>query len=334
MPRMPRLDLPGHYYHVIVRGVERRPIFRSPDDRHDFLSRLVEGLRESGSLCFAWTLMTNHLHLLLLSGARGLSSLMHPLLTGYVGAFNRRHKRVGHLVQNRYKSLLCQADRYFLELVRYIHLNPVRGGLVKTLEELRQYPWTGHVGLMGTVPLVWQATDPVLSRFGSTIRSARTAYEQFLYDRWNEGVRDDLEGRIRRSNHHPDERVDARILGEEDFVEKILTQADDLEREETTLRRAGITMETLQATAAETFNVSPDSLERRDRRRPVARARALFIYAATELLGRNGQELAQRFRLGSTSVSEARQRGRQLAEEHQFLKRLEDRLEGRLRLVK
>src|SRR5437879_4683748 len=103
MPRLPRLDLPGQFYHVMVRGVERRPIFRSEEDRQDFLGRLIQGLRTTGAHCYAWALMTNHLHLLVLSGARGLAALMHPVLTGYVGAFNRRYDRVGHLVQNRFK---------------------------------------------------------------------------------------------------------------------------------------------------------------------------------------------------------------------------------------
>jgi len=302
--------------------VERRSIFNAPADRTDFLSRLAAGLTESGSLCFAWALMTNHLHLLLLSGARGLSSLMHPLLTGYVGAFNRRYKRVGHLVQNRFKSILCQADRYFLELIRYIHLNPVRAGLVKTLEELRRYPWTGHVGLMGTVPLLWQATDPVLGRFGSTVSAARTAYEQFLRDRWSEGVRDDLEGRLMRPRQ-AGESFDARILGEEDFVEKIWAEAESIEGQALLLKRSGLSLETLQRVAAETFQVDPGLLICRDRRRSVAQARSLFIYGATELLGHSGQRLAEQLTLSSAAVSQARQRGRQLATEYHLLKRLQ-----------
>src|SRR5581483_10224160 len=143
MPRLPRLDLPGHFYHVMVRGVARCPIFRSSLDREDFLTRFITGLTRTASLCYAWALMSNHLHLLLVAGPTGLADLMHPLLTGYVGAFNRRYKRVGHLVQNQFKAILCDKESYFLELVRYIHLNPVRAGIVQTIQDLGRCPWTG-----------------------------------------------------------------------------------------------------------------------------------------------------------------------------------------------
>ena len=191
---MPRLDFPGQFYHVIVRGVERRPIFKTGEDKTDFLGRLAKSLQKTCSQCFAWALMTNHLHLLILSGAEGLAALMHPLLTGYVGAFNRRYGRVGHLVQNRFKAILCDANAYFLQLVRYIHLNPVRAGIVKTLEELAGYPWTGHPAVLGRIRIAWQAVDPLLSHFGSTVDQARRAYGVFLQDGWTEGHRDDLEG--------------------------------------------------------------------------------------------------------------------------------------------
>jgi hypothetical protein len=93
--------------------------------------------------------MPNHFHLLVRTGTRPLSQSMKRLLTGYVVNFNRRHKRYGHLFQNRYKSIICEEDPYLLELTRYIHLNPVRGGLVPRLRDLRRYPWTGHAAILG-----------------------------------------------------------------------------------------------------------------------------------------------------------------------------------------
>lgn len=148
MPRQARLNLPGLFYHVMARGIERRPIFRTAKDYGDFLKRLQTGLARSACRCFAWVLMPNHIHLLILSGYRGIVSLLHPLLTGYATAFNLRYRRSGHLFQNRYKSIICEEDPYFLELVRYIGLNPARAGLVKTPEELARYPWTSHMALM------------------------------------------------------------------------------------------------------------------------------------------------------------------------------------------
>ena len=130
MPRHARIDIPGFLQHVIVRGIERRDIFITDDDREDFVRRLSGLLEETSTACYAWALLDNHVHLLLIPTEISLSILMRRLLTGYAVSFNLRHKRAGHLFQNRYKSIVCDSDVYLLELVRYIHLNPVRAGKV------------------------------------------------------------------------------------------------------------------------------------------------------------------------------------------------------------
>ncbi len=108
-------------------------------DRKEFISRLGRITRETRTAVYAWALMTNHAHLLLRSGPFGLSAVMRRLLTGYAIAYNRRHKRNGRLFQNRYKSIICEKDAYFRELVRYIHLNPLQTKLVKRFSELESY---------------------------------------------------------------------------------------------------------------------------------------------------------------------------------------------------
>ena len=149
MPRKARLDAPGVLHHIIVRGIERRKIFRDDSDRDDFLKRLGGILRKSQTPCFAWALMPNHFHLLLRTGLTPLSNVMRRLLTGYAVTFNLRHRRSGHLFQNRYKSIVCQEEAYLLELVRYIHLNPMRAKLVADLNALDRYRFCGHGPLMG-----------------------------------------------------------------------------------------------------------------------------------------------------------------------------------------
>ena len=124
MPRKARIDAPGALHHIIVRGIERRKIFYNDRDRDNFLERLGVVLTETSTPCFAWTLIPNHLHLLLRTGSTPIATVMRRLLTGYAVTFNGRHRRHGQLFQNRYKSILWQADLYLLELVRYIHLNP------------------------------------------------------------------------------------------------------------------------------------------------------------------------------------------------------------------
>jgi putative transposase len=108
MPRLARLDAPGVLHHVIIRGIERKPIFRNAADRDDFIDRLSLLVPDTETRCYAWTLMGNHAHFLFRSGSDGLSRLMQRLLTGYAVGFNRRHRRHGQLFQNRYKSIICQ----------------------------------------------------------------------------------------------------------------------------------------------------------------------------------------------------------------------------------
>jgi len=164
----------------MVRGIERRPIFRDTKDRADFLARLA-ALADAGALVvYAWALLPNHAHLLVRTGQRPLARSMRSLLTGYAGTFNRRHHRVGHLFQNRYKSVVVEEGAYLVELVRYLHLNPLRAGILRDLRALDRYPWTGHAALCGRAEYAWQATGEILAQFGRDRRRARAAYRAFV----------------------------------------------------------------------------------------------------------------------------------------------------------
>jgi len=133
----------------MARGIERRKLFRDDKDHTSFLERLANILEETQTQCYAWALIPNHFHLLMKTGATPLSKVMRRLMTGYAVTFNKRHKRSGHLFQNRYKSVICEEDPYLLELIRYIHLNPLRAKLVSDLKELDKYPWAGHSAILG-----------------------------------------------------------------------------------------------------------------------------------------------------------------------------------------
>ncbi|MBN2108631.1 MAG: transposase, partial [Deltaproteobacteria bacterium] len=156
MPRGARLDAPGTLHHVMIRGIEKGRIVKNDDDRRDFVSRMGSLAKETGTAVYAWALMSNHAHLLLRSGRTGMPVFMRRLLTGYASAYNRRQKRYGHVFQNRYKSIVCEEDPYFQRLVCYIHLNPLRAGLVHTLKELDSYPWCGHAVVMKRLKNDWQ----------------------------------------------------------------------------------------------------------------------------------------------------------------------------------
>jgi len=148
MPHGPRLDAPGALHHVMVRGIERRRIFRADRDRRLCLDRLATLVTASGAGLYAWCLMPNHVHVLLRTGTMPLSLFMRRWVGPYASAFNRRHGRAGHLFQNRFKRIVVEEEAYLLALVRYIHLNPVRARLC-TADELDRYRWTGHAVLLG-----------------------------------------------------------------------------------------------------------------------------------------------------------------------------------------
>ena len=169
MPRRVRLDAPGCVHHVIQRGVERRVTFVDDSDRHDFLRRLDAVLPDEGVRCLAWVLMPNHFHLVLQTGTRPLWKALHRIGTGYSMRFNRRHERVGHLVQNRFWSRNARDDADVKNLIRYVHRNPLRAGLVRSIHELARHPWCGHAALAGTRPSRrFHSVDAALAYFGAT----------------------------------------------------------------------------------------------------------------------------------------------------------------------
>ena len=175
-------------------SIDRQKIFENDDDRNHFLSRLGGILTETKTDCYAWALMPNHFHLLLRTGNVSISTAMRRLLTGYALWYNRRHRRYGHLFQNRYKSILCQEDAYLLELVRYIHLNPIRARVAPDLKILDRYPYCGHSVLMSNVKFDWQNTDKVLALFGKQSGTARRSYRRFVNKGVDQGKRTDLTG--------------------------------------------------------------------------------------------------------------------------------------------
>ncbi|MBW6512245.1 MAG: transposase [Desulfuromonadaceae bacterium] len=187
-----RVDIPNLLQHVIIRGIDRRAIFTGDDDRYNFVQLLSDQLITTETNCFAWALLDNHAHLLLCPRLIPLTKFMRQLLTGYAVAFNLRHQRSGYLFQDHYKLTVCDEDEYLLELVRYIHLNPLRAGLVSTLEALDRYPWCGHAVLLGQAALPGQVTSEVLACFGKTIKTSLRSYRTFVADGIATGRRDDM----------------------------------------------------------------------------------------------------------------------------------------------
>ncbi len=269
MPRKARIDAPGALHHIIVRGIERRKIFEDDTDRNNFLDRLGKVLSETGTKCFAWALIPNHFHLFLRTGACPLATVMRRLLTGHAMNFNRRHRRSGQLFQNRYKSILCQEDTYLLELVRYIHLNPIRAGLVSDIKTLDKHPFCGHAVVMGKKKNDWQDDAYVLKLFSDKKSTARRRYKIFVQKGIQEGKRPELTGgglirssggwsvitSLRRANIHF--KSDERVLGDSDFVARVLRAADESLERKYDLKSKGYDIDKLSNRVAEIFFIDP-----------------------------------------------------------------------------
>jgi putative transposase len=318
MPRQPRLDAPDTLHHVMVRGIERTQVFRDDTDRADFVARVAHLAEQGAWIVYAWALLPTHAHLLVRTGTRPLPRSMRSLLTGYAGAFNRRHQRVGHLFQNRYKSIVVEEEPYLLELVRYLHLNPLRAKVVPDLRALARYPWTGHSALLGTVPRPWQNTASILARFGVSRRRAIHAYRAFLAAGVAQGRRPELQGggllrslggwvavTALRQGREP-YQGDARILGGSAFVAARLRAVPPVAPLPGAAR---VALGTLATRLAADVGVPVAALGGGSQTRAAVTARQLLAYVWVEVLGRRASELARALGHTRGHVSAAARRG-------------------------
>jgi REP element-mobilizing transposase RayT len=316
------LDSAGTLHHIILRGIEKRQIFDDDLDRETFVNRMGQLALETKTKIYAWSLMTNHAHLLMRSGPEGLPQYMRRLLTGYAQAYNRRHHRYGHLFQNRYKSIVCEEDPYFQELVRYIHLNPLRAGLVKNLIHLDRYPWAGHGVLMGKVEYSWQDVDYVLSWFGKGAGQARRLYRRFVADGIDQGRRPELVGgglirslgnwsavqSLRRSG----EKVltDERILGTDDFVERVLGEAENRAKRLFSFRLRGKEVQQLIEERCKEEGISAPELQMGGRRGVISEIRSALALKLAREWGLPLAEIARQLGVSTSAISQTLRRKR------------------------
>ncbi|WP_028313959.1 transposase [Desulfatibacillum aliphaticivorans] len=332
MPRKSRIDAPGLLHHVMIRGIERKPIFADDQDRDALMDRLALVLPETQTACYAWVFMENHAHFLFRSSPAGISHIMRRLMTGYAGYFNRRHVRHGPLFQNRFKSVLCQENAYFKELVRYIHLNPVRAGVASDLKELAGHRYCGHRVLLGKSPCPWQDTEFVLADFGNSLGASRRRYADFVKVGLNMGRRDDLTGgglvrslggweavKATFPSKESRQKSDQRILGDGDFVQSILNQAKENLSGKYLLAAKGIDRKKALKKASALFGVAPAWILTKSRQQPLADARSLYCYWAARKLGISQAELSRELAMTSGGVTHAVNRGRRIAMENRYV---------------
>lgn len=322
MPRHARLDYPGGLYHLINRGIERREIFLCENDYRYFKDIIGELVEEEQVQCYAWALMPNHFHLLIVRGATPIATFMSRLLTRYAVYYNRKYKRSGHLFQNRYKSVLCDKDSYLKKLVAYIHLNPVKAKIVKGMEGLANYPWTGHRALLGMEKNKWQNIEEILGLFGQTEKQAKTTYERYLCEQKDENT--DLSGgglirsggTLEKATSHrklEQEMYDDRILGRGDFVEKVLNQMDEKDRIQTKLKRS-MTIEELIAHVSQERGVKPVELYKKGKTtRKATECRAICLYLGVNYMEESVSSLSKKFQICQPSGSVLYRKGEKLS---------------------
>jgi len=223
MSRSIRIEFPDALYHVTARGDRREDIFEDDQDRQDFLLILEQVITQFNWTCHAWCLMDNHYHLLIQTPDGNLSKGMRQLNGVYTQASNRRHRRVGHLFQGRFKAILVDSDAYLLELARYVVLNPVRAAMVKKPADWQWSSYRASVGLVPAAP--WLAEDGLLAMFAKRRSLAQQRYAQFVA----EGIKADspwanLKGQVFLGDKQFVNRMQAHIQTGKDDVQIPLAQ--------------------------------------------------------------------------------------------------------------
>jgi len=315
MPRGARLDAEGALHHVMVRGLERRKIFLAQVDREDLVERLAAVIPWSGAGVYAWSLLPNHFHLFIRTGQVPLARIMRKLLTGYAISFNHRHHRAGHLFQNRYKSILVEEEPYLLELVRYIHLNPLRAKVVENVEELGAYPWSGHAALLGKARYSWQDCGYILGQFGRKGNRARGIYERFVNEGAGQGRREDLAGGGLVRSLGGWEKVkslgrgrekwssDERVLGSSEFVEEILKDIENGKGKRRFIETPPPgAFDHVVEVVGKKLGLSRGEVLGGSRRRRVVRARNIISYIAVHEYGLSLKEVSEALRVSKQSV--------------------------------
>lgn len=305
MARKPRLHENGGVYHVMLRGNGGQNIFFDGDDHYHFYLLLQQGIARYGHRIHGFCLMSNHVHLAIQVGEEPLAKIMQNLSFRYTRWVNRKQKRIGHLFQGRYKAIMVDRDAYLLELVRYIHLNPVRANLVR---QPQTYAWSGHRTYLGQEALPWLTTDWVLSQFGARRAASRKHYEAFMHEGRSEGRRDEF---------HRGGDNDQRVLGDDRFAEQMLNKSS--------IPAKRITLDKLIKIVGRDYRLTESDLASAGRERQASEARCVIGWLAQKSGQATLTEVGKRFGRDVTTLS----RGvRQLELKAKISKALAKRMEN------
>lgn len=282
MARKPRLHVPGGLYHVLLRGNGGQDIACDESDHHHLYFLLQSGVERYGHRIHGFCCMTNHIHLAIQVAENPLSEIMQNLSFRYTRWINKKASRTGHLFQGRYKAILVDTDSYLLELIRYIHLNPVRAGITNDPVD---YAWSSHRCYLGMETLPWLETDFVLSQFAKRLNTCRKRYTDFVQSGKAEGHREEF--------HRGGE--DRRVLGDNSFVESVTgTPIQPLPK---------VMLDDIVAHISSVYGVSEGELRHPGRNRRIAEARAVVGWLARRLGVASIKEVALYFQREASTLS-------------------------------
>ena len=308
MARKLRIEFEGAFYHVIIRGNQRQKVFLEEKDFLKYLEFLSDYKGRYGFRVYAYVLMSTHVHLLVETGQVPLSKVLQGINQRFTMYFNWRYGTVGHLFQGRYKAILCDKDAYLFSLVKYLHCNPVRAGMVGQPEE---YRWSSHRAYLGQDRDGLVDTGLVLRMFSEDLKRGRRLYREYMRK----------EEKIPKEDFY--RTVDQRILGDEEFIERV---RERFKNGVTVARRKhGVSLGQIAAGIEEIFGIRLGELRERGKDRGVMEGRRLFTLVGREY-GYKGKEIAEFLRKDPAAVTGYLRGGQDLRAK---IERLVLHLEGR-----
>lgn len=301
MARKNRIEYPGAFFHVLARGNNKQKIFKDEEDYKVYILRLKKYYERHKFILYAYVLMPNHVHLLIETGLTPLSKIMQGLQQSYTYYFHRKYKTVGHLFQGRYKAILCQRDTYLLELVRYIHLNPVRAGLATNPED---YLWSSHLVYIGYLNQNYVKKDLVLKILSGNEPKSDKIYCRFIADVVDKG----------HQNAFYD-MIDQRLLGSSDFVNEVKQRIKGQDKNKNHNQKQFIqeqrdqvlikkkTLPEILEAVIKIMRVSSESILSNSREQKIASARRLYAFIASRYSGISNKSIAEFLKKDHSHIS-------------------------------
>lgn len=330
MGRYTRPDWEGALHHVMARGIDGKAVFNSTSDCSDLYHRLSQLVTETGTQVYAWVIMPNHLHLLIRTGSIPISTFMHRLLAGYAICYNRREDRKGYVFQGRFKSILVQEEEYFLQLLKYIHINPLKARIVNDFDSLVNFNWSGHRSILGMGNTPWQDVNFVLSRFITTGRKPRLEYLKYIKEEMSD--KDTLKliwgnyslGRAGITDVSYDDAADkwnkcCKILGTREFALDIMNRVKSSgswpcrERQ-----KEHDEIDEVIDWAIEKWGITLNTIRSSNRNPELSDARAMIAWICWRRIGLSKTDCARILHKSRSGVSQAIERGALLAVDSPF----------------